>query len=169
MIIKKKPPGERRTTADILKRAAVEHYAHKTYSCYVELGVLPWGKRRLDVFALNTKGHYVGIETKSCVADYNTDSKWREYLEHVNSFYFCVTEAVYAKLEERLRVDCKETGAGVMILTSNGFIKVVINAKKHKMCKENKLRLLLKVAWRGGESKRTIKRRTRFLLNNEEN
>lgn len=170
IIKREKQHGVRRTTADLLKQAVVGYYAHKTFSCYVELGVVPWGKRRLDVFAMNTKGLFIGVEIKSCVADFKNDDKWQEYLEHVNFFYFCVTEPVYAKLEKEFKHLCKEHGIGVMVLdTKMGYIRVVKSAKRRDVEKRNKLRLLLKVAWRGGESKRTIKRRTRLFLTEAEN
>ena len=148
-----------------LRQAVIHYYAHKRFSCYAELGVLPWGKRRLDVFAMNMKGRFVGVEIKSCLADYRTDLKWREYLEHVNKFYFCIPATLYDKIGDELRATCRAVGAGIMILNAlTGHIEIKLNARDRDMDRKNKIRLLLKVAWRGGESKRTIKRRKRLYL-----
>lgn len=158
-------PMTRLQVANTLKQAVVGYYAHLGFSCYEELGVVPWGKRRLDVFALNMKGTYIGVEVKSCLADYATDGKWTEYLEHVNKFYFCFSQRMYDKHQKRLKADCAEHGAGIMVLCEkSGRIRVVRNATRRTMDKQNKLRLLLKTAWRGGKSKRTHKRRTRLYL-----
>lgn len=152
-------------TTETLRQAVVSYYAHKRFSCYSELGVIPWGKRRLDVFAMNMKGRFVGVEIKSCLADYRADTKWRDYLEHVNKFYFCIPEPLLRKIKDELVRECKAVGAGIMVLCEkNGYIRVVLNAKDRDMDRKNKIRLLLKVAWRGGESRRTHKRRTRLYL-----
>lgn len=156
----------RAETTEILRKAIVSYYAHKNFSCYSELGVVPWGKRRLDVFAMSMKGQYVGVEIKSCLADYRADDKWHEYLEHVNKFYFCFSQRMYEKHKEELNSTCKAKGVGIFVLCErSGHLRVVLNAKRHTMDKDNKLRLLLKVAWRGGESRRTHRRRQRYFLN----
>lgn len=160
-------PAERMTRAMItttLNDAVVSYYAHKNFSCYRELGVLPWGKRRMDVFCINMKGQMIGVETKSCWQDFKTDDKWHDYLEHVNKFYFCVPESVYIAHESEFKAACRERSCGLFVLGRDGYLNNRISAKKHKMDKSNKLRLLLKVAWRGGESRRTHKRRRRLYI-----
>lgn len=151
--------------ANILKAATISYYAHKNFSCYTELGVVPWGKRRMDVFCINMKGQMIGVETKSCWADFKKDDKWHEYLEHCNKFYFCVPENVYEKHKSEFKEACKKHSCGLFVLGSDGYLTNRISATKRKMDKSNKLRLLLKVAWRGGESRRTHKRRKRLYLN----
>lgn len=136
----------RHTNAQFLTQAVVAYYNKQKYSCHVELGVEPWGKRRVDVMAITTKGLYVGIEVKSCVADYRNDTKWRDYLQHVNKFYFCFDSRTWDKLKDTFPV--KE--AGVLVCSPCGSIHVAVNAKKRDMDRSNKLRLLLKMAWRGG-------------------
>ena len=48
---------------------------------------LPTG-RRVDLIGLDPKGQIVIIEIKSSVADFNADSKWPEYREYCDLFYF---------------------------------------------------------------------------------
>lgn len=150
--------------ANTLKDAVVSYYAHKNFSCYRELGVVPWGKRRMDVFCINMKGEMIGVEIKSCYQDFNADQKWTEYLEHVNKFYFCVPLSVYDDHKHEFKHICKQHKCGLFVLGPNGYLTNMISASKQKMDKSNKLRLLLKVAWRGGESKRTHKRRKRLFI-----
>lgn len=159
--------GCRKNITDILTRAVIFYFAHKTYSCHVEFGVLPWGKRRIDVLALNTKGHYYGVEVKSCCSDYTSDTKWKEYLDYVNQFSFCITEKMWnnEKFRKRITNDTKEYGVGIMVLCSkSGYVRVVQKAKNSKMCPREKTRLVVKMAWRGGECKRNIKRRQRLFI-----
>jgi len=46
--------------------------------------------RRLDVAALGPDGTMVGVEIKVTVADLKGDTKWPEYLEFCELFYFAV-------------------------------------------------------------------------------
>ena len=46
--------------------------------------------RRVDIIALNRKGHFTIIEVKSSVADFRSDNKWRKYLNFCDRFYFAV-------------------------------------------------------------------------------
>ncbi|MDA1309078.1 MAG: MmcB family DNA repair protein [Proteobacteria bacterium] len=46
--------------------------------------------RRVDVIGIDRAGHVTVIEVKASVADFKGDSKWTEYLEFCDSFYFAV-------------------------------------------------------------------------------
>ena len=46
--------------------------------------------RRADVIALNKQGRIIIVEVKSSAADFRSDSKWPEYLEFCDRFYFAV-------------------------------------------------------------------------------
>jgi hypothetical protein len=46
--------------------------------------------RRLDVAALGADGTVVGVEIKVSVQDLKGDSKWPEYLEFCELFYFAI-------------------------------------------------------------------------------
>ncbi len=48
--------------------------------------------RRVDVIALNAAGHFAIVEIKTSEADFRADSKWPEYLEYCDAFYFAVPE-----------------------------------------------------------------------------
>lgn len=48
--------------------------------------------RRADIAALSASGQIWIVETKSCLADYAGDMKWRDYLDYCDRFYFAVDE-----------------------------------------------------------------------------
>ena len=58
------------------------------YSPILEF-TLPNG-RRLDVAAIGPGGQMLGVEIKVALADLKTDSKWPEYLDYCDLFYFAV-------------------------------------------------------------------------------
>ncbi|WP_286830003.1 MULTISPECIES: MmcB family DNA repair protein [Kordiimonas] len=49
--------------------------------------------RRVDVLGLDRRGKAVIVEVKSSVADYRADTKWIEYLDYCEEFYFAVDAA----------------------------------------------------------------------------
>ncbi|MEM7491827.1 MAG: MmcB family DNA repair protein [Pseudomonadota bacterium] len=46
--------------------------------------------RRADIAALGTGGEISIIEIKSCLNDFRTDKKWRDYVAYCDRFYFAV-------------------------------------------------------------------------------
>ena len=48
--------------------------------------------RRADVLALDGDGHFTIVEIKSSLADFRADSKWPDYLEFCDHFYFAVPQ-----------------------------------------------------------------------------
>jgi hypothetical protein len=54
--------------------------------------------RRADVIALDRSGLLTIVEVKSCVADFRSDRKWRDYLDYCDSFYFAVAQDFPAEL-----------------------------------------------------------------------
>ena len=46
--------------------------------------------RRLDIAAIGPKGEIIGIEIKISTADLRCDTKWPEYLDYCDLFYFAV-------------------------------------------------------------------------------
>tara|TARA_R110000824_G_scaffold118960_14_gene272080 strand:- start:201632 stop:202120 length:489 start_codon:yes stop_codon:yes gene_type:complete len=54
--------------------------------------------RRADMIALGPKGEIIIIEIKSSVADYQADSKWEDYLEFCDRFFFAVPAEFPAEL-----------------------------------------------------------------------
>lgn len=49
--------------------------------------------RRCDVIALGPQGGITIVEIKSCVADFRSDSKWPDYRQWCDRFYFAVDAA----------------------------------------------------------------------------
>ena len=62
--------------------------AEMGYASVTELQ-LPSG-RRADIMAVNASCDIVIVEVKSCAADFRSDSKWPEYREYCDAFYFAV-------------------------------------------------------------------------------
>lgn len=50
----------------------------------------PGGGLRMDVAALTDKGRIICVECKSGAADFQSDKKWRGYLDWCDEFYFAV-------------------------------------------------------------------------------
>lgn len=48
--------------------------------------------RRADVMGLAAQGEIWIVETKSCVEDFTVDSKWPDYMDYCDRFFFAVTE-----------------------------------------------------------------------------
>ena len=48
--------------------------------------------RRADVAGLDKRGKIIIVEVKSSAADFRSDAKWPEYLEHCDEFFFAVAE-----------------------------------------------------------------------------
>lgn len=46
--------------------------------------------RRADVIGVSGKGEIVIVEVKSCLNDFATDQKWREYTDYCDRFFFAV-------------------------------------------------------------------------------
>lgn len=49
--------------------------------------------RRVDVFGVGKDGALIAVEVKSSREDFLSDSKWPDYLEFCDRFYFAVPEA----------------------------------------------------------------------------
>lgn len=158
----------RKEVTKILTDAATYYYVGKLFSVFKEFGVGRRGQRRLDLLCLNTKLDMIGIEVKSCKADYTSDSKWREYLPFTNKLYLMLPPSLVASdFYQQILSDIKPHGIGVMSLTPYGNVYVVQNAKYREMDDLLIGRLLVKMAWRGGDSRRNMpatNRRQRFIL-----
>lgn len=46
--------------------------------------------RRTDITAINAKGEILIVEIKSSLADFRADTKWQDYLDHCDRFFFAV-------------------------------------------------------------------------------
>ena len=158
----------RKQITEALTSACVFHYAKKNYSCHVEIAVGEWNAQRLDILCFNYKREFIGIEVKSCVADYTSDKKWRNYLETglMNKFYFCITKKMWdnEKFRAKLKEDLKPHGVGIIVLWTNGYVTIKQNAKRMETKEKALHQMLFKMAWRGGDSRRNIPRRKRIYI-----
>ncbi len=60
---------------------------------------LPNG-RRADLVAIDSKGHLTIVEIKVSRADLLGDTKWRDYLDYCDRFFWAVPQALCGLLEE---------------------------------------------------------------------
>lgn len=148
-----------------LHKAAIGHLVKRRFSVYKELGIVAWGRRRVDLLGIKLSGQIIIMEVKASYADWRQDSKWQEYIRFANQFYLVTTETVYDKFKDTDIQKLKAAGAGLMILSSEtGWVYVQINAKKRTITKEDQLSLALRLAWRGGEFSKRNTRRMRVYL-----
>jgi hypothetical protein len=156
----------KKTTTQILERAGIGYLVKLKFSCFLELGLKRRGRRRADVIGLRMNGEIVQLEVKSGAADYNSDKKWREYLEYSHKFYFVISDTHYrSKAGDRLCGEAREEGAGVLVLSpTTGYLQAKVPARKRKMDKRIKRDLIYRMAWRSGEfSARNTRRIKQFI------
>ena len=158
----------RKEVTSLLLEAVTFYFVRKLFSVHREFGIERWGRRRLDLICMNFKSEFVGIETKSCLADYRTDKKWRTYLSGhspITKLYFAFPPSVVnsSKFAE-IKAELKAEGVGILALGDDGRIKCIQNAKNRDVSDHIKVKTLVKMAWRGGESKRTVKRTRRIHI-----
>lgn len=72
---------------------------------------LPSG-RRADIAAIGPSGEIWIVEVKSCLTDFRTDMKWREYRDHCDRLFFAVNPDFPA--------DVLPEDAGLMIVDAYG-------------------------------------------------
>lgn len=107
----------RKIATDRLHVAARRYWATKGYSVHHEVGVLPQGRRKVDLFAFNMALDIVVCEVKSGAADFNADSKYEEYLPYCHGFYFVIDQQYWeSRACQRLKDAAKRLGAGVLVL-----------------------------------------------------
>lgn len=58
------------------------------YSALCELSLS--NGRRADLVGVGKSGGVIIVEVKSCLADFRSDNKWRDYLPYSDEFYFAV-------------------------------------------------------------------------------
>lgn len=71
-----------------LARGVCRYFLAAGYGCLLETPLR--SGRRADVMALGPAGEVVIVEIKSGPQDYRSDSKWRDYREFCDRFYFAV-------------------------------------------------------------------------------
>jgi hypothetical protein len=102
--------GRQSETAAAIQRGVGRMLRGAGFACVPELSLA--NGRRADVLALGRKGEVWIIEIKSSPADYLSDSKWRDYMEFCDRFFF----AIPADMDPSLI----DEGAGLIIADAWG-------------------------------------------------
>ena len=160
-----KPTSTRRLITGALTLAAQSYWLYKGFSCFTEIGLASWGKLRADFVALSLSTDVIICEIKSSRADYATDKKWRNYLQHCNSMYFVMMPDTWLKLRDRMEEDgVFEAGVGVLILDpATGYLKCVKHCVRRPISGPAQRAIVTRLAWRTGISKRTSQRVRQFV------
>ena len=72
----------------VLARGVARHLASLGFACMEEF--VPARGLRVDVLALGAKGELWVIECKSGLPDFRSDTKWQNYLEWCDRFFWAV-------------------------------------------------------------------------------
>ena len=80
--------GRQSAIAASVQKGTLRLLHHHGFHALTEL-TLKTG-RRVDIAAMNHKGHITVVEIKSSLADFQSDIKWQEYLPWADRFYFAV-------------------------------------------------------------------------------
>jgi len=156
----------RKDVTAALHRAVTFYFVKRMFAVHKEVGVERWGKLRLDLLCTDLVGNFVGVEVKSGLPDFRSDKKWRNYLEHVDMFYFCFgPDLLKSRCFPEIKAELKSAGVGILALSeTTGMIRCVMRAKRNRISIVKKHQMYKKLAWRAGDSKRTIKRTQRVYL-----
>ncbi len=101
--------------------------------------------RRADLVVLGPKGEFLIIEVKSSIDDFRSDSKWPEYRQHCDRFYFATHPAVPAEIFPN--------DAGFILSDGHGA-EILREAPEHKLPGATRKALMLRFA-RAGASRLT--------------
>ncbi len=82
--------GRQSAAALAVRRGAMRLLAAHNFMSVPEVTLA--SGRRADLVALSDKGDVWIVEIKSCLDDYRADSKWHEYAEYCDRFYFAVDQ-----------------------------------------------------------------------------
>jgi hypothetical protein len=94
--------------------------------------------RRVDVCALLPDGAFAVLEVKSCARDYLADTKWPEYREFCDQFFF-VVDLDFPR-------DLLPADAGLIVAEDAGSAVLVCNAPVHPLPGARRRALLLRYA-----------------------
>jgi len=80
--------GRQSEAAAELQRGVCRAFRTLGHSVVTELPLA--NGRRADVVGISGSGDVLIVEIKSCLLDYRTDAKWRDYLDYCDRLYFAV-------------------------------------------------------------------------------
>lgn len=138
-----------------LKTAVTQYLTKKRYAVVYEAGVVRRGRRRVDVLAINMRGHVIVVETKSCRQDFVRDTKWQEYLDHCHKFYFAMDEGTYDAVQHLI-----PKGVGVFVVQPRPErkrkypIRAVQSAKSMDLDPQAVFQLMVRVVFKKADATR---------------
>lgn len=156
--------SDRKIITQGLTKAAVGHWVKKRFGVNTEVGVIPWGKRKVDVIAIAMNGFIVIAEIKSGYADLKSDTKLLDYLPFCNQMILVVMESFWESHTDYIRERAGKD-IGIMVLKrTTGHLKAVKKAPVRKMSGKNKKTIVLRLAWRGAAFSKRNTHRTRVFI-----
>lgn len=93
--------------------------------------------RRADVVALASDGTVLIVEIKSSLADFRADSKWPDYRDYCDRFYFAVSD--------NLAPDIMPAGVGLIVADSFGAA-MLRDAPEHRLSSARRRAMLVRFA-----------------------
>jgi len=84
--------GRQSEMAMVIRRGVIKGLAQSDLVFLPELTLS--NNRRADLISLNRKGEIIIFEIKSSIADFQTDTKWHEYKDYCDKFYFATHPSV---------------------------------------------------------------------------
>lgn len=157
-----------REVTDLLTKAVIGYYVKQMFAVHREFGVLPKGRRRVDVMALKRDRTLIACEVKRDLADFKRDRKWREYAPHCDYLHIALPDIESARGVIALLDgddDPLSRRVGVMYLNpETGIMRSVRRAYKNPdMGMSRRLGVITKMAWNLGYNKSNSRRQRVFL------
>jgi hypothetical protein len=88
--------GRQSSRALDIRRGVVRHFQKLAVAIVAELPLA--SGRRADLIGLDRRGNFFIVEIKSSVADFRADSKWPDYLDFCDMFFFATHPDVPAEI-----------------------------------------------------------------------
>jgi hypothetical protein len=156
----RKALADRKEITKALQKATVGWLVKRGYGVTVELGVMPWGRRKVDVIGIKGDGHIVIAEIKSCKADFTTDKKMLDYLPFCDQFVLVTTTDCWKEIEPMVT----EKRIGARVLGADGYLVSVRPAPNVKMDGKTRKSIVLRIAYRNATFSKRNTRRTKVFI-----
>jgi len=129
------PPGPPLGPAALVTRGAARLLGDLGYTTITEFELA--NGRRADIMALGRGGDFVIVEVKSGLPDFRADTKWTEYREYSDQFFFAVDE----------RFDRQMLPDDVGVMVADGYGGAILTpAPEHKLAGGRRKALTLRYA-----------------------
>ena len=125
----------------MMSRYLGTYFAYKAYAVVREctlptvrvqkngkVSIARYEKVRADLIAINHRHQTVIVETKSCPADFRSDTKWESYLPLCNKFYFAADPKTAEYIREAI-VERKMKGVGVIAVETVDRVRLHQNVR----------------------------------------